>query len=61
LNGIGTKDKTLIRIIVTRADIDLGAIKKEYLGLYGNPLEKDVKSDTSGDYENALVSILEGN
>ena len=61
LSGWGTRDRTLIRIIVTRADIDLGAIKREYHALYGQSLEHDVKSDTSGDYEKALVSLIKGN
>jgi len=59
--GAGTKDKTLIRIIVSRSEIDLEAIKREYAALYHKTLESDVKGETGGDYEKALLSILEGN
>lgn len=61
MSGAGTKDKTLIRIIVSRSEFDLGAIKQEYQSLYHKTLESDVKGETGGDYEKALLSILEGN
>jgi annexin A7/11 len=55
---LGTKDRNLIRIIVTRCDIDLGNIKREYEKLFGKGLQADVQGDTSGDYKQALLTLI---
>lgn len=60
MKGTGTDDQTLIRIIVSRSEIDLGNIKKEFERLYDKTLESVVKSETSGDYKKALIALIGG-
>lgn len=60
MEGMGTNDTALIRIIVSRSEIDLGNIKQEYERLYDKTLVSDVKSETSGDYKKALCALIGG-
>ncbi|RVE42972.1 hypothetical protein evm_012376 [Chilo suppressalis] len=58
MEGAGTEDRTLVRIIASRAEIDLGNIKAEYERIYDKTLESDIKGETSGDYKRALVALI---
>ena len=57
LEGDCTKDKQLIRIIVSRAEIDLKQIKECYYQLYKRDMVNDIRNDTSGDYKKILTEI----
>lgn len=46
--GMGTDDRALIRLCVTRSEIDLMDIKEEYERKYKEPLKAAIKGDTSG-------------
>ncbi|CAH8858626.1 unnamed protein product [Trichobilharzia szidati] len=58
MKGLGTDNKTLIRIIVSRCEIDLGIIKKEFQSLTGKTLEAYIHDDTSGDFRLILLALV---
>lgn len=58
MDGAGTDDTTLIRIVVSRAEIDLADIKVEFERLYNRTLLSAVRSETSGDYKRALCALI---
>ena len=58
VKGLGTKDKILIRVLVSRSEIDLPQIKQYYKQLFGKDMIADVKSDISGEYQNLFVQLL---
>ncbi|XP_062172233.1 annexin D5 [Alnus glutinosa] len=58
MKGLGTDDTTLIRIIVTRAEIDMQYIKSEYQKKHGKRLNDAVHSETSGHYRAFLLSLV---
>ena len=57
IKGLGTNDKLLIRILVTRNEIDMPYIKQYYKQLYKKDMIDDIKGDTSGDYRKLLVKL----
>lgn len=58
MKGLGTDDDTLIRVIVSRCEIDMVEIKKEFKMQYNQTLEKFVEGDTSGDYRKILLALV---
>ncbi|KAK4744165.1 hypothetical protein SAY87_010477 [Trapa incisa] len=58
MKGLGTDDTTLIRVIVTRTEIDMQYIKAEYLKKYKKTLNDAVHSETSGYYRTFLLLLL---
>ncbi|KAH7715815.1 CBN-NEX-2 protein [Aphelenchoides avenae] len=61
MKGLGTRDTDLIRLVVSRAEIDLEDIRHEYQKLYGISLEKAIQDETSGAYKDALIALVHGN
>lgn len=59
IKGLGTNDKLLIRILVTRYEIDMHLIKQYYSQIYDKNMIDDIKGDTSGDYCKILVKLAE--
>ncbi|XP_012686585.1 annexin A4-like [Clupea harengus] len=58
--GAGTKDRTLIRIMVSRSEVDMLDIRQEYMRLYGKSLYTAISGDTSGDYKKLLLKLCGG-
>ena len=61
MKGLGTDEDTLIEIIGSRTNSQLKAIIARYKELYKEDLEAQVKSETSGDLQNLLISLLQCN
>jgi len=63
MKGMGTDDDKLLRIMITRAEIDLKSIRSVFGDRHGNgkTLLDWIKSDTSGHYEDILVALCLGN
>lgn len=58
MQGLGTKDKLLIRMVVLRSEIDMMDIKMEFQKMYKKSLESFIKSDCSGDYKKGLLCLI---
>ncbi|XP_062029513.1 annexin D5 [Rosa rugosa] len=58
MKGLGTDDSTLLRVVVTRAEIDMMYVKIEYQKKYGKSLNEAVKSETSGNFRAFLLALL---
>ncbi|KAL3111958.1 hypothetical protein niasHT_015156 [Heterodera trifolii] len=55
-------DFDLIRLLVTRSEVDLAEIKRAYHLLHEKTLQQAVKATTSrGAFRNALLALLDGN
>ena len=57
VKGLGTNDKLLIRILVTRHEIDMPYIRKYYKQLFKKSLIDEIKADTSGDYRKIMLKL----
>ena len=58
VQGVGTNDSRLVRVIVSRCEVDMPRIKQAYQRLFGRDLVMDVRSDTSGNYKKILTHLL---
>ena len=58
VQGIGTNDSRLVRVIVSRCEVDMPKIKQAYQRVFSRDLVKDIRSDTSGNYKKILTHLL---
>jgi len=59
MKGAGTDDKTLIRVIVSRAEIDMDDIRDYYFRDRNTDLRNDIDGDCSGAYGQLLMNLSE--
>lgn len=60
MKGMGTDDDTLIRVMVSRSEVDLMDIRTHYRRMFAGSLHAAIKGDTSGDYRKALLLLCGG-
>uniref|UniRef100_H3BFB1 Annexin n=1 Tax=Latimeria chalumnae TaxID=7897 RepID=H3BFB1_LATCH len=60
MKGLGTTDSILIRVMVSRCEVDMLDIRSEFKKNYGKSLHSFIKGDTSGDYRNVLLKLCGG-
>ncbi|XP_061590492.1 annexin A1-like [Cololabis saira] len=57
MKGHGTCEDTLIRILVSRSEVDLQKIVQEYRAMYPRSLQEDILNDTKGHYQQVLLGL----
>ncbi|CAK7347131.1 unnamed protein product [Dovyalis caffra] len=58
VNKRGTDEGALTRVVATRAEVDMKAIKDEYQRRNSIPLDRAIVKDTHGDYEKLLLELV---
>ncbi|XP_006895356.1 PREDICTED: annexin A2-like [Elephantulus edwardii] len=57
MKGLGTDEDSIIEIICSRTSQELQEINRVYKEMYKTDLEKDIVSDTSGDFRKLMVAL----
>ncbi|XP_061784075.1 annexin A6 isoform X1 [Nerophis lumbriciformis] len=60
MKGLGTADNTLIRIMISRSEIDMLDIRECFRLRYEKSLYNMITDDTSGDYKRTLLNLCGG-
>ncbi|MEE6479121.1 hypothetical protein FKM82_012141 [Ascaphus truei] len=60
MKGLGTDDNTLIRVMVSRCEIDMLEIRSEFKKAYKKSLHSFINGDCSGDYRKVLLKLCGG-
>ncbi|XP_063316092.1 annexin A10 [Pelobates fuscus] len=60
MKGAGTEENCLIDILASRTTSDIFQMKEVYLMQYGNNLDQDIYSETSGHFRDALINLVQG-
>jgi annexin A7/11 len=60
MKGMGTDEAALIRVLAKPDPLRMALIHQTYIERIGRDLEKDIKSETSNEFERALVGLING-
>uniref|UniRef100_A0A8C4I7Z7 Annexin n=1 Tax=Dicentrarchus labrax TaxID=13489 RepID=A0A8C4I7Z7_DICLA len=60
MKGAGTDDNTLIRVMVSRSEIDMLDIRADFRRMFACSLFSMIKGDTGGDFRKALLLLCGG-
>lgn len=59
IKGLGTDDAKLVEVITKRPNEHLVAVTADYTATFGKSIFDDIKGDTSGDYRELLIGLVE--
>lgn len=57
MDGLGTNENTLNRVLVSRSEIDMEAIREYYFRDFSSEIKNDIHGDTSGAYRKVLLNL----
>jgi hypothetical protein len=57
IKGLGTNEKKLSRVLVSREEVDIPQIREKYFALFNKDMVVAIEKDTSGDYKK-VCSLL---
>ncbi|XP_057826561.1 annexin Gh1 [Cryptomeria japonica] len=58
IDKLGTDEDGLLRVVVTRAEVDMKCIKEQYFNRTSRSLEHAIAADTSGDYQDFMLTLI---
>ena len=57
--GADSDEDSIIRIFVSRSEVDLKIIAEKYQEISGRALDKSIERDVGGDFQHVLLKILQ--
>lgn len=60
MKGFGTDEKTLIHVLATKDPLQINLVRQSFNYRHKRTLETDIKSETSGYFEDGLVALSRG-
>ncbi|KAM6985945.1 annexin A1-like [Aplochiton taeniatus] len=57
MKGLGTRENSLIRVLVSRSEVDLKKVVDEYKIMYKQTLKQAIVEETKGDFQKILLGL----